>query len=118
MNPQSQSDVNQNMPGQALTYAAINPIIGNTYFQIMPSQTGEVNDTFGTLPYTSLEAQIWALQVQSATNQANTQSSQMTGQQNVTGALTVSDSGGNVVAQISAGSLPASGAASTAQPTS
>ena len=113
---QSPSDIAMNMPGQALAYAALSPTFGNVYFQIQPSQSGEVNDAFGTIPYFSLEAQIYMQQVQQATNQANITSGQMTGQQNVTGALTVTDRSGNIVAQISSGSLAASGAAATTQP--
>lgn len=114
----SPSDIALNMPNASLMYSTYTPTFGNLMFQIQPSQTGEVSNTFGTVPYMSLEALLYQQQIQSQTNQANTTSTQMTGQQNVSGALTVSDASGNVVAQISAGSLPANGAASTAQPTS
>jgi hypothetical protein len=112
----SSSDISQNMPNASLMYQTYTPTFGNLNFQIMPSQTGEVNSTFGTIPYMSLEGLLYMQQVQAATNDANTTSRQMTGQQNVTGALTVSDASGNIVAQISSGSLPANGAASTSQP--
>lgn len=114
----STDDIAQNMPNASLMYSTNTPIFGNLMFAIQPSPTGEVSNTFGTIPYFSLEALIYMQQVQSQTNQVNTTSKQMTGQQNVTGALTVTDNSGNVVAQISSGSLPASGAASTSNPTS
>jgi hypothetical protein len=56
-------------------------------------------------------------QVQASTNAANQTGGQMTGQQNVSGALTLTDNSGNVVGQISAGTLPSTGAAPTNQPT-
>lgn len=114
---ESPSDLSQNMPNASLMYQTYTPTFGNINFAIQPSQTGKVNKDFGTLPYLSLEALVYMQQVQAQTNQVNTTSSQVTGQQNVIGALTVSDNSGNVVAQISAGSLPSSGAASTTQPT-
>jgi hypothetical protein len=109
----SSDDISVNMPNASLMYSSFTPTFGNLNFAIAPSMTGEVSNTFGTVPYLSLEALIYMNQVQSATNQANTTSGQVTGQQNITGALTVTDNSGNIVAQISAGSLPSSGAAST-----
>jgi hypothetical protein len=40
--------------------AVFTPIFGNMNFQILPSQTGEVNVNFGTIPYMALEALIQA----------------------------------------------------------
>lgn len=114
----SPSDIAMNMPNASLMYSTFTPTFGNLMFQIQPSQSGEVDDTFGTIPYLSLEGLIYMQQVQAQTSITNTTSGQMTNQQNITGALTVSDASGNVVAQISAGSLSTSnGAASTSQPT-
>jgi hypothetical protein len=113
----SVSDLAQNMPQIGMDYITNMTLFGNTGYQVEPSQSGEVSNTFGTVPYVSLTSLLYMQQIQSATSQANTVSTQMTGQQNVTGALTVSDSSGNVVAQISSGSLPATGAATTSQPT-
>lgn len=113
----SPSDIALNMPNASLMYSTYTPTFGNLLFQIMPSPTGEVDDTFGTIPYLSLEGLIYMQQVQAATIPTNTTSGNTTGQQNITGALTVTDASGNVVAQISSGSLQTTGAASTAQPT-
>jgi len=113
----SVSDLSQNMPSIGMDYIMNISLFGNTAYQISPSQSGEVSNTFGVIPYVSANGVMYMQQIQSATNQANTTSNQMTGQQNVTGALTVSDSSGNVVAQISSGSLASSGAATTATQT-
>lgn len=113
----SVNDLSQNMPSIGMDYIMNVSLFGNVGYTIQPSQSGEVSSTFGTVPYMSMNGVMYMQQIQSATSQANTTSNQMTGQQNVTGALTVSDSSGNVVAQISSGSLPATGAASTTQPT-
>lgn len=112
----SPSDIALNMPNASLMYSTFTPTFGNITFAIQPSMTGEVSNTFGTIPYMSLEGLIYMQQVQAATNPTNSVSGNTTGQQNVTGALTITDIAGNVVAQISAGALPTNGAAPTAQP--
>ena len=112
----SVSDLNQNMPQIGMDYIMNSVVFGNVGWQIMPSQSGTLSNTFGTVPYTSLAALIYMDQIQAATLPTSTTSGQITGQQNVSGALTVSDASGNVVAQISAGQLPATGAAPTNQP--
>lgn len=45
----------QNMAGSGIgdTFSGT---FGNLNFQIMPSQTGEVSNTFGTIPYLALES--------------------------------------------------------------
>lgn len=113
----SPSDVALNMPNASLMYSTYTPTFGNLLFAIQPSMTGEVSNTFGTVPYLSLEGLIYMQQVQAATSVTNVKSGNTPGQQNVSGALTVTDQSGNVVAQISSGSLPSNGAASTSQPT-
>lgn len=114
MDPMSSpSDIALNMPNASLMYSTLTPTFGNLMFAIQPSASGEVNNNFGTVPYFSLEAMIYMQQVQAQTNQANTSGTQVTGQQNITGALTVSDQSGNIVAQISSGTLPINGAATT-----
>lgn len=94
-----------NMPNMSLMYSSYTPTFGNLNFQISPSQVGQVNNTFGTIPYLSLEALIYQQQIQSQTNQANTASNQITGQQNVTGKMTVTDNTGNTRVQIGTGSF-------------
>jgi hypothetical protein len=112
----SPSDLAVNMPNASLMYSTFTPTFGNLMFAIQPSPTGEVSDTFGTVPYMSLEGLIYMQQVQAATSSTNTVSGNTTGQQNITGALTITDQSGNVIAQLGAGSLSSNGAASTAQP--
>lgn len=112
----SPSDIATNMPNASLQYSTYTPTFGNLLFQLAPSQTGEVNLNFGVMPYFSLEAMIYMQQVQAATNAVNTTSGSISGQQNVTGAITITNQAGQPTAQISGGSLPSSGAASTAQP--
>lgn len=92
----SPSDLATNMPNASLMFSTFTPTFGNILFQIAPSTSGEVSDTFGTIPYLSLESLIYMQQIQSATNQANTAGNQITGQQNVQGAITVTDSSNNV----------------------
>jgi len=113
----SPSDIALNMPNASLMYSTYTPTFGNITFAIQPSMTGEVSNTFGTIPYMSLEGLIYMQQVQAATSATNTVSGNTTGQQNITGALTITDEAGNVVAQLGSGSLSSNGAASTAQPT-
>jgi hypothetical protein len=60
-------------------------------FAIQPSTTGEVSDTFGTVPYLSLEALVYAQQVQAQTPPTSILSGQNVGQQNISGTYTASD---------------------------
>lgn len=91
----STNDLAQNMPNASMMYSTFTPIFGNLGFQIMPSQTGEVNYNFGTLPYFSLEALIYMQQVNAATQPQNILPGQHTGQQNITGQYTVTGAAGN-----------------------
>lgn len=74
--------------------AAITPIFGNLAFQIMPSQTGEVSDTFGIVPYVSVEGLVHEAQVGAQTSPSNIMSGQNQGQQNIQGSYTIQDSNG------------------------
>lgn len=67
---------------------------GNVNFQIQPSMTGEVSNTFGTVPYVSLESVIYAQQGEAQTSPINLLSGQNSGQQNIQGQYTVQDSNG------------------------
>lgn len=109
----SPSDLAVNMPNASLMYQTFTPTFGNLNFQIMPSQSGEVNNQFGTIPYLSLEALVYNQQIQAQTNQANTTSNSVSGQQNIIGLLTVTDTSGNVVASIGSGSVQSSGSSTT-----
>lgn len=95
------SNLGQNMPLDSM-YSSM---FGNISLVILPSQTGEVNDTFGTIPYFSLEYAVFMQQIQASTNSANTTSSQSTGQQNIQGQYTVTDAAGNVRVQMGSGSF-------------
>lgn len=101
----SSDDLSQNMPNASMMYSTFTPIFGNLGFQIAPSQTGEVNYGFGTLPYFSLEALIYMQQVNAATQPQNVLPGQNTGQQNVQGSYTVTDGAGNVRVQIGSGNF-------------
>lgn len=67
---------------------------GNVNFAIAPSTTGEVSNTFGTLPYVSLESIIYAQQINAQVSPANIQAGQNSGQQNIQGSYTIQDSNG------------------------
>jgi len=95
----------QNMPNQSLMYSTFTPTFGNLNFQIQPSQTGEVSNTYGTIPYLSLEALVYQQQIQQQTAPTTILPGQNTGQQNVQGAYTVTDGTGNVRVQIGSGSF-------------
>jgi hypothetical protein len=106
MQPQT-SDVQSNLPNASLMYSSFTPIFGNLNFQIAPSMTGEVNFSFGQIPYLSLEALIYQQQMQAQVSPTNIQSGQNTGQQNIQGQYTVTDNAGNqrMVAGYSAGAF-------------
>lgn len=99
----SPSELAQNMPNASLMYQTYTPTFGNIMFQITPSQTGQVNLANGNIPYTSLEAMVYMQQMQSQTNQVNQTGGAMTGQNNVTGAITTKDGTGNIRVAISGG---------------
>lgn len=92
----SPSDLALNMPNASLMYTTMTPTFGNILFQIAPSQTGEVSMSYGQVPYLSLESLIYMQQVQSQTAPQNILPGQNTGQQNVSGQITVTDSSNNV----------------------
>lgn len=96
MNPMTNGgDIAENMPNQAMMSSAFTPTFGNISFAIFPSQTGEVSNSFGTVPYLSLEAIIYMQQVNAQTSPVNVLPGQNTGQQNVQGQYTITDSTGN-----------------------
>lgn len=90
------SDIAQNMPNASLMYQTYTPTFGNIGFQIQPSQSGEVSNTFGTVPYMSLEAMVYMQQMSAQTSPTNVLPGQNTGQQNVQGNYTITDETGNV----------------------
>lgn len=92
----SPDELAMNMPNASMMYSTFTPIFGNLGFQIAPSQTGEVNYSFGQLPYFSLEGLLYMQQVNSATQPQNILPGSHTGQQNITGQYTVTGAAGNV----------------------
>lgn len=99
----SPSEISMNMPNTSMLYMAYTPIFGSTNFQMAPSQTGEVNLNNGIIPYVSIEATVFMLQIQSSANPMNTTGGQVTGQQNIQGGLTATDGLGNIRVAISGG---------------
>ena len=67
---------------------------GNMNFMIQPSQTGEVSNTFGVIPYVSLESVIYAQANGAQMNPTNLLSGQNSGQQNIQGQYTIQDNNG------------------------
>jgi len=61
---------------------------------IQPSMTGEVSNTFGIVPYLSLENVIQAQATNSQTSPINVMSGQSSGQQNIQGQYTIQDGNG------------------------
>lgn len=67
---------------------------GNMNFQIQPSATGEVSNTFGIVPYVSVESIIYAQSNGAQTSPINVLSGQMQGQQNIQGSFSIQDANG------------------------
>lgn len=105
----STSDLATNMPNASLMYSTYTPTFGNLLFQIQPSMTGEVSNTFGVIPYLSLESLIYMQQVQAQTSPTTVLAGQNTGQQNITGSYTVTDNANNVRVAIGATSASTGG---------
>lgn len=89
----------------SLMFSTFTPTFGNILFQIQPSMSGEVSNTFGTIPYLSLESLIYQQQIQAQTAPVSILPGQNTGQQNVQGSYTVTDSANNVRVQIGSGNF-------------
>lgn len=90
-NNQSQTLAQNTTGGQMEMYTAT---FGNVNFAIQPSMTGEVSNTFGTVPYMSLESVIYAQQNEAQTSPISIQSGQSQGQQNIQGQYTITDGNG------------------------
>ena len=93
-----------NMPNTAMMGMTYSPTFGNVSFQIQPSQTGEVSNTFGLiLGAPSLEGLIYMQQMQAQVTPTSVLPGQNTGQQNVQGSITSTDGLGNIRVAISGG---------------
>ena len=90
----SNSTLSQNIPNNSLMYQTFTPTFGNLNFQIMPSQSGEVSNTFATIPYLSLESLVYMQQMSAQTSPTNIVGGQNTGQQNIQGSYTIQDGNG------------------------
>jgi hypothetical protein len=89
---QSQTLAANTTGGQMEMYTTV---FGNVNFLIQPSMTGEVSNTFGTVPYMSIESVMYA----GATGYAQVDpgtilSGQSQGQQNIQGTTTITDGNG------------------------
>lgn len=83
----------QSMPS-SMQYQSYTPTFGNIGFQVEPSKSGEVSNTFGQIPYLSLESLIYMQQMNAQTSPTNVMAGQNTGQQNIQGSYTIQDSNG------------------------
>lgn len=92
----SANDVAQNIPNLSMMGMLYNSMFGNIGFQIQPSQTGEVSNTFGTIPALSLEGIIQQQQLVAQASPTNMLPGQHSGQQNIQGNYTITDETGNV----------------------
>jgi hypothetical protein len=96
----SPSEIAMNMPNNSLMYQSFTPMFGNMMFQIAPSQTGEINYSYGTTSELSLEALLYQQQIASQTQPTQIAPGQHTGQHNISGQYTVTGPAGNVQAAI------------------
>lgn len=95
------SNLIQNMPNNSLQYATYTPIFGNMNFMIVPPQSGKVNDTFTTMPNPpSIESLVYMQQMNAQVSPTNVVGGQTTGQQNITGAYTVTNGVGTTQVSI------------------
>jgi hypothetical protein len=91
---QDNSTLSQNIPNDSLMYQTFTPTFGNMNFVVQPSMTGEVSNTFGIIPYMSLESLIYAQQTNAQASPINLLSGQNSGQQNIQGQYTITDANG------------------------
>jgi hypothetical protein len=105
----SPNDIALNMPNASMMYSTFTPTFGNLMFQIAPSQTGEVNFSFGTIPYLSLEALLYQQQIAAQVDPTNISAGQHGGQQNISGQYTVTGAAGNIQVAIGNGTTQSGG---------
>lgn len=105
MQPSSSQASNTAANTSGAPYEMYTAAFGNMNFQIQPSMTGEVSDTFGTVPYVSLESIIYAQANEAQIYPINIQSGQSQGQQNIQGSTTIQDANG--LTRMVMGFLPA-----------
>lgn len=91
----SVSDLSSNLPAIGAMSLYVTAVFGNTGFMIAPSQTGDINYGYGTMPYYSLEGEITMQQLYAAVQPESVLPGQSQGQQNVSGQITVTGAAGN-----------------------
>jgi hypothetical protein len=96
MPPLSQNNYAANLAqnSSGALYQMYTATFGNMNFQIVPSQTGAVSNSFGTIPYVSLESIIYAQQINAQTSPVNIASGQNQGNQQIQGSYQIQDSNG------------------------
>lgn len=99
-NGNSPNDIALNAPNASLSFQTMTPTFGNIMFQIAPSETGEINYSYGNFPYLSLEALLYQQQSISQVDPTTISPGSHGGQQNITGQYTVTGAAGNVQAAI------------------
>lgn len=90
----SPGDISLNMPNASLMNMMFSAIFGNIGFQQAPSQTGEINYNYGQTSYFSIEGAIYVGQINSSINPTSILPGSTSGQQNVNGQITVTNSAG------------------------
>lgn len=75
-------------------YEMYTSTFGNVNFALQPSMTGEVSNTFGTIPYLSLESVIFAQESSAQIDPGRVLGGQTSGQQNIQGSYTIQDGNG------------------------
>lgn len=93
MQPQNNT-LAANTDNAAQMLQTFTPTFGNLNFTIAPSMTGEVSNTFGTIPYLSLESLIYAQQTGAQIDPGKLLGGQSSGQQNIQGSYTIQDGAG------------------------
>lgn len=91
----STDDISMNMPNASLMNMMFSGIFGNIGFQLAPSQTGEINFSYGQTSYFSIEGAIYVNQINSAVNPTSIMPGQQAGQLNTSGQITVTGAAGN-----------------------
>lgn len=94
MTPQQQDSSNLAQNYSGAPYMLYTATFGNMNFAIQPSMSGPVSNTFGTLPYVSLESIVYAQAINAQTSPTDIMAGQNTGQQNIQGSYTIQDSNG------------------------
>lgn len=92
---ESPSDLQANLPSQALMFTMYSPTFGNYSFVTTPPQPGQLSDQFPSFPYLSLEALLYMSQSSNPqTSPATVIPGAVSNTQNITGTTLQSDGTG------------------------